>query len=207
MKTLAITGSSGSGKTMISQLFLRFEGTYLINTDELARDMAENDKQYLNDIILSFGKDILDPNRSLNRRRLSVIIAESEDARKELNRITKKNIMPKIEKAIEENKDKKLIVVDVPILYENQLEGFFDKVLAVVSDKEEQIRRIEERDGLEELDARARLKMQNSNEFFKEKADFVIENIGKTKEDIYKEVISIYLEIMNEGEFYEGFRF
>jgi len=169
--------------------------------------MAENDEQYLTDIILYFGKDILDPNRGLDRKKLSVIIAEDPEARKELNRITKKNIMPRIEKAIEENIDKKLIVVDVPILYENQLECHFDKVLAIVSDKEEQIRRIETRDDLKEIDARARLNMQKSNEFFKEKADFIIENIGKTKEDLYKEVIKIYYKIMNEGDFYEGFRF
>lgn len=198
MKTLAITGSSGSGKTTIAELFLKLDDTFLINTDELAREMAENDKNYLKDIILAFGGKILNSSMGLDRKRLSKIIAEDVDARIELNRITKKNLMPRIDKIIEENKDKKLIVVDVPVLYENELENYFDKVLAIVSDKEEQIKRIMKRDGLNRDNAEARLNMQLDNDFFKENADFLIVNFGKSKTELYKEVSKIYLEMMTD---------
>ena len=198
MKTLAITGSSGSGKTTIAELFLKLDETFLINTDEIAREMAEKDKNYLNDIILAFGAKILNSSMGLDRKRLSKIIAEDCEARIELNRITKKNIMPRINKIIEENKDKKLIVVDVPVLYENQLENYFDKVLAIVSDKDEQIKRIMKRDGLNRDDAEARLNMQLDNDFFSENADFVIVNFGKSTSELYKEVSKIYLEMITE---------
>jgi len=198
MKTLAVTGSSGSGKTTIAELFLKLDGTILINTDELAREMAENDKKYLNDIILAFGAKILNSSSGLDRKKLSKIIAEDNDSRIELNRITKKNLMPKIDKIIEENKDKKLIVVDVPILYENQLENYFDKVLAIVSDKDEQIKRIMKRDRLNREEAEARLNMQLDNDFFSENADFVIVNFEKSTSELYKEVSKVYLEIMSE---------
>ena len=198
MKTLAITGSSGSGKTTIAELFLKLDETILINTDEIAREMAEKDKNYLNDIIIAFGAKILNSSMGLDRKRLSKIIAEDCEARIELNRITKKNIMPRINKIIEENKDKKLIVVDVPVLYENQLENYFDKVLAIVSDKDEQIKRIMKRDGLNREDAEARLNMQLDNDFFSENADFVIVNFGKSTSELYKEVSKIYLEMITE---------
>lgn len=198
MKTLAITGSSGSGKTTIAELFLKLDETILINTDEIAKEMAENDKKYLNDIILAFGAKILNSSMGLDRKRLSKIIAEDVDARIELNRITKKNIMPRINKIIEENKDKRLIVVDVPILYENQLEHYFDKVLAIVSDKDEQIKRIMKRDKLNRQEAEARLNMQLDNDFFSKNADFVIVNFGKSTTELYKEISKIYLEIMSE---------
>ena len=202
MKTLAITGSSGSGKTTIAELFLKLDETILINTDEIAREMAEKDKNYLNDIILAFGAKILNSSRGLDRKRLSKIIAEDCEARIELNRITKKNIMPRINKIIEENKDKKLIVVDVPVLYENQLENYFDKVLAIVSDKDEQIKRIMKRDGLNRDDAEARLNMQLDNDFFSENADFVIVNFGKSTSELYKEVSKISQEVSKQLEKY-----
>ena len=197
MKTLAVTGSSGSGKTTISKLFLRLEDTFLINTDELAKEMAENDDKYLNEIILSFGKYILNESGNLNRKKLSNIIFESESAQEELNRITKRNILPKIDKIISENSDKKLIVIDVPILYENSLENHFDKVLAVISKREEQLKRIITRDGIELTDAEKRLNIQLGNDFFEKKADFVINNCEKTIDDLYKEVIKIYFKMLS----------
>ncbi len=197
MKTLAVTGSSGSGKTTISKLFLRLDDTFLINTDELAKDMAENDDKYLNELILSFGKYILNESGELNRKKLSSIIFESVDAKMELNRITKRNILPKIDKIILDNSDKKLIVIDIPILYENGLENHFDKVLAVISEKKEQVQRIIKRDELELTDAQKRLNIQLENDFFEEKADFVIDNFQKTMEDLYKEVIKIYFKMLS----------
>lgn len=198
MKTLAITGSSGSGKTTISELFGQLDETFLINADELARDMAENDKKYLKEIILYFGENILNEKKELNRKKLSYIIAENDDAKKELNKITKRNILPKIDKMISENSNKKLIIVDIPVLYENQLENYFDKVLAIISDKCEQIERIKKRDGLNQQEAEARINMQLNNEFFLENADFVINNYGKTKDQLYKEVVDIYFKMLRE---------
>lgn len=196
MKTLAITGSSGSGKTTIAELFLKLDDTVLINTDELAREMAEKDPNYLKDIILAFGGKIINSSMGLDRKKLSKIISEDDNARIELNRITKKNLMPKLEKIIQENRDKKLVVVDVPVLYENQLENYFDKVLAIISNKEEQIKRIMQRDRLNREEAEARLNMQLDNNFFSENADFVIVNFEKSTTELYKEVSKIYLEMI-----------
>lgn len=198
MKTLAITGSSGSGKTTVSELFLKLDGTFLINTDELAREMAEKDDDYLNEIILEYGKIILNEQKKLNRKRLSQIIAESDEARASLNSITKKNLMPKVEKIIKENSDKKIIVVDIPILFENKLEDFFDKILVIISDREEQIKRICIRDGLERYEAEARINIQLENDEYIKKSDYVIYNDGKTKDKIYEEVFKIYFDMLKE---------
>ena len=196
MKTLAITGSSGSGKTTISNLFLRLSGTMIINTDEIAREMSQNDKKYFNEIVEYFGPMILDKNRSLDRKKISYIIAENEEAKKQLDIITKRNILPKIDNIIKQNNDKKLIIVDVPILYENNLEGYFDKVLAIISDKEEQISRICKRDNLNKYEAEARLNIQLDNEFFEENADYIIKNVGKSLDELYKEVFAIYIDLI-----------
>lgn len=196
MKILAVTGSSGSGKTTVSKMFLNFEETVLIDTDKLAREMADEDEEYLNDIILAFGDEILDEFGKLNRKKLSRIIANDSKARRTLNNITKECLMPKLDELVVRYSDKKLIVVDIPILYENELEEYFDKVLAVISNRDEQVRRICERDNLSVEDANLRLDMQLDNSFFIDHADFIIENFGKNEAELYNEVGAIYADMI-----------
>ena len=199
MIKVAITGSSGSGKTTISKMFLEFEDTFLINADDVARKMASEDKIYLQEIVDYFGIDILDEMGNLNRKKLSYIIAKNEEARTKLNEITKKNIIPKIDRIILDNCNKKMAIIDVPVLYENKLESYFDVVVAVISNKEEQIKRICSRDNLSVDEANLRLNMQLDNAVFKQKADFVIYNFEKTVQNLKDEVSNIYNIIEGKG--------
>ena len=199
MKILGITGSSGSGKTLVTNLFLNLESTYIINTDELAKKIAQKNSKYLNEIAEFFGQDILLDDGNLNRKKLSQIISEDENAKKELNKITKNNLVPKMLEEIKQNSNNKLIVLDIPILYENKLEVYCDKVLAIISEKEEQIKRICSRDNISREQAENRLKIQLSNDFFKQNADYIIENYQKTEKELLNEITKIYEEMI-KGE-------
>lgn len=199
MKILGITGSSGAGKTLITNLFLKLESTYIINTDELAKKLAKKNSKYIKEIEESFGQEILLEDGNLNRKKLSEIISKDENSKNELNKITKNNLVPKMLQEIEKNSNKKLIILDIPILYENKLEVYCDKVLAIISKKEEQIKRICIRDNITKEQAENRLKIQLSNEFFKQKADYIIENYQKNESELLKEITKIYEEII-KGE-------
>lgn len=199
MKILGVTGSSGAGKTLITKLFLKLKSTYIINTDDLAKKMAQKNSKYLNEIASFFGKDILLEDGNLNRKKLSKIISQDENAKKELNKITKNNLVPKMLEEIKQNSNNELVILDIPILYENKLEEYCDKVLAVISKKEEQIKRICQRDNITEKQAENRLKIQLSNEFFKQNANYIIENYQKTEEELLEEITKIYVEII-KGE-------
>ena len=196
MKTLAITGSSGSGKTTISKLFLRMEGTCILNADEIAREMVENDSKYVDEIALYFGSYILENSKKINRNKLSNIIENDNFARKNLNQITMKYFMPRLDKFINDNSDKKIVIIDVPILFENGLENYFDKILCVISEREEQINRIRNRDNIDESKANSRLNMQLENEFYINNSNYVIYNYGKSIDELYKEVFKIYFDII-----------
>lgn len=200
MKILGITGSSGSGKTTVSKLFEKMKSVYIINTDEMARNLDEKGSKYLTEIEDFFGKDILLENGKLNRKKMSQIIFENENYKEELNKITKRNLLPKMLDEINMNSDKNVIVLDIPILFENKLEEYCDKVLVVISDKEEQIKRICKRDNIDEKTAIQRLKTQKENVFYTEKANYVINNTNKTEEDLLKEIEKIYKEILEGNE-------
>lgn len=199
MKILGVTGSSGAGKTLITNLFLKLKDTYIINTDNLAKKMAQKNTEYLNEIANFFGQEILLEDGNLNRKKLSQIISQDENAKKELNKITKKHLVPKMLDEVKRNSNNKLIILDIPILYENKLEEYCDKVLAVISKKEEQIKRICLRDNITQEQAENRLKIQLSNEFFEQNADYIIENYQKNEEELLEEIIIIYEEII-KGE-------
>ena len=192
MKILGITGSSGAGKTLVTNLFLELNSTHIINTDDLAKKLVQKDTKYLKEIVDFFGQDILLADGNLNRKKLSNTISKNNQAQNELNKITKNNLVPKMLEEINNNSDKELIILDIPILYENKLDVYCDKVLAIISKKEEQIRRICARDNITKSQAENRLKIQLSNEFFKENADYIIENYDKTQDELLIEIKKIY---------------
>ncbi len=199
MKILGITGSSGAGKTLVTNLFLELNSTHIINTDDLAKKLVQKDTKYLKEIVDFFGQDILLADGNLNRKKLSNTISKNNQAQNELNKITKNNLVPKMLEEINNNSDKELIILDIPILYENKLDVYCDKVLAIISKKEEQIRRICARDNITKSQAENRLKIQLSNEFFKENADYIIENYDKTQDELLIEIKKIYNEMI-KGE-------
>ena len=70
------------------------------------------------------------------------------------------------------------IIIDAPLLIESRLNEICNIVIAVISDKQEQIKRICKRDNLEESTAKLRLEAQKDNQFYKTNADYIVENNG-----------------------------
>ena len=109
----------------------------------------------------------------------------NDRARKQLEQILHPSIRTtmrlKMEKAQQQYPDK-LVVVDVPLLYESELESMFDEVLVVYVPRDIQLARLIERDKLSYEQAEERLKAQMPIEQKKEQADYVIDNRGTLEE-------------------------
>lgn len=191
MGIIGITGNSGSGKSAVSKIIKEKINAYLIDADEIAKNLTENKKEYLDEIIKEFGNDIVNKKGKLNRPKLANIIYNNIEKRKMLNNITFKYINEEIKVKVNDNKNRyKYILVDAPLLFESKLDECCDFTIGVIADTKVKIDRLIKRDGLSIDEAKDRLKAQNSNEFFIQNCTYVINNnfntINELEENINK---------------------
>src|SRR5207244_11769133 len=84
MRVLGLTGGIGSGKTMVGAMFTEL-GAELIDADQMAREVVEPGQPALDEIVTSFGRDILLPDGRLDRRPLAGIVLAEHSARPRIN--------------------------------------------------------------------------------------------------------------------------
>ncbi len=194
MKVLGITGPSGSGKTTLCSIFKENYNATIIDADGVAKVLSSNpETEYFKKMVELFGESILNDDGSLKRKEIAIIIYNDFQKRDALNKLTFKYVAEDICSQVLELKksDTQYVVIDVPLLYEAKMENICDKVIAVVAEDKEKILRICRRDNISEELARQRLDIQNNNEFFINKADFVIHNNGMSMDDLKKSLEEI----------------
>lgn len=142
-------------------------------------------------IIEVFGKEILKEDGSLNRKKLGEIIYKNKQALENLNKLTFKYVVEEILERLRklEKQGKEIVGIDAPLLYEARLDEHCNYIIAVIAEENIKLDRVCKRDNISKETAMQRLKIQKSDKFFKEKADFVIENNSDNIEEL-KEVIS-----------------
>lgn len=173
---IGITGSSGAGKSTICEALKKNYKAKIINADKIAKKLSKKGTNYIIDIIKKFGKDIVDEEGELKRKKLAEIIYSDPKKREELNNCTFKYIKKEIEKEIKKIDEDTIAVIDAPLLFESELNKICDKVIGVISKKELQIERIVARDNIDYEQAEKRLAAQQTNEFYIKNCDDIIEN-------------------------------
>ncbi|MBQ3692260.1 MAG: dephospho-CoA kinase [Clostridia bacterium] len=137
----------------------------------------------------AFGNDILKPDGTLDRQRLAKKAFSSKENAQLLNDITHPWIFLQVMKMCRENIDSgnKKIVFDAPLLFESRSEIMCDCVVSVTAPKEVRMQRLLKRDGLTREQLEKRMSVQQSDEFYIAKSDFVIDG-SKSLEEIKSEV-------------------
>ncbi|RUA07934.1 MAG: dephospho-CoA kinase [Fusobacteria bacterium] len=181
---LGLTGGIASGKTTVSKKIKELGG-YIIDADKISKEVS-NSQEVLKKVEENFGVEVIE-NGSLNRKKLREIIFNNREKRKMLNNIMHPIIVKKMKEEIEEHKEEKLIVLDIPLLYETKLEYLCDKVLVVWVDENTQIERIKKRDNSSTELAKRILRSQMPLLEKLKKADYNIEN-NETIEKLEKKV-------------------
>ena len=181
---LGLTGGIASGKTTVSKKIKELGG-YIIDADKISKEVS-NSQEVLKKVEENFGVEVIE-NGSLNRKKLREIIFNNREKRKMLNNIMHPIIVKKMKEAIVEHKEEKLIVLDIPLLYETKLEYLCDKVLVVWVDEKTQIERIKKRDNSSTELAKRILSSQMPLLEKLKKADYNIEN-NETIENLEKKV-------------------
>ncbi|MDD2676365.1 MAG: dephospho-CoA kinase [Methylacidiphilaceae bacterium] len=176
---LGLTGGIAAGKSTTSEL-LRRAGWFVIDCDEIARELAAPGEQTWQKLVDAFGWRILNKDRSIDRKKLGSIVFGCSQWRKTLNELTHPAILERWHKEVihfrARNPNGK-IAVSVPLLHEAALEGEFERVLCVGCSYATQLRRLLAR-GLEREEAEARIDSQWPTARKAERSDVLLWNDG-----------------------------
>ncbi len=180
----AITGGIGSGKSLVYRLFLEL-GAFGIDCDVLSREAVRPCTKAWWQLVEHFGKEILKRDLEIDRKRLREIVVADSARRRYLEAVIHPEVMAmcraRIE-AIRKIEPNALIVVDVPLLIEAGFVDKFDVVILVYVNEKEQLKRVMEREGIDEQEAKELIALQIPlNEKLKF-ADIVINNEGTVEE-------------------------
>jgi dephospho-CoA kinase len=191
VKPLGLTGGIGSGKSMVASMFTQL-GADVIDADRLAREVVEPGQPALEEIAAAFGGDILLPDGRLDRGQLARIIFADPVARGKLNAITHPRIRERMDAEITARRSRPgVLIVDIPLLYENDRTRAVETVIVVWVDPKTQLRRLQERDGLSVAEARQRIAAQMPLDEKRARADVVIDNSG-SRENTRRQVEAVY---------------
>lgn len=185
MLRIGLTGGIGSGKSAAALLFSA-RGAPIIDTDEIAHTLVEPGQPAYDEIIKSFGEDILDGNRRINRDKLRERVFENAAERKRLEAILHPRIREIVRAKIAGLESPYCIVV-VPLLIESGFDDLVDRILVVDASENLQIQRTVARSGLSELEIRKIMSAQATRAQRLQRADDVIENNADRKQ-LEKEV-------------------
>lgn len=177
-----LTGGIGTGKSTVSAIF-RGLGAYIIDADEIAKDVVRKGTSPWKEIKDLFGEEVLDPDGKLNRTKLGEVVFGDESKRKKLEEIVHPEVFKEIERQkeeiLKEDRDA-IIILDIPLLFESGYQKDVDKLIVVYAGEKEQISRLSGKLSREET--LKRIKSQMPTEEKKKLADYIIDNTGSLKE-------------------------
>lgn len=183
---VVLTGGVASGKTAVSDHLAEL-GVPVMDTDVIAREVVRPGEPGLAQIVETFGRDVLDANGELDRRKLRREIFSDEKKRRRLEGILHPLIEARTRERIRKAADHAYVVVVVPLLVETGVFGDADAVVVVDVPERLQIERLMERDDMTADQAQAMLDAQAGRDERLAIADFVIDNSG-ARDRLRKEV-------------------
>ena len=132
MRLSGLTGGVGMGKSTAAG-FLLAAGARVVDTDDLAHELVQPGEPALTEITKVFGEKILAPDGTLQRRELAKIVFGDAAARQKLEAILHPRIRERwqAQAAAWRRENCAVGVVVIPLLFETQAEGSFDKIICV----------------------------------------------------------------------------
>ena len=179
MKVIGLTGGIACGKSTASA-YLKQKGACIVDADGISRTTTQKGGKGYQAVVEHFGRGILLENGEIDRGKLGGVVFADEEKRRALNGLLHPIV---IEESIRQIRQAEqagcaVCILDVPLLFESGMETLCDETWLMYVPREEQIRRILERDGLDEAAAAARIDSQMPLEEKKKRADKAIDTSG-----------------------------
>ena len=175
MFSVGLTGGIASGKTTISNLFAEL-GVLVVDTDIISRNLLAPGEQAYHQVCAHFGEQVLLDNGEINRAALRNIIFSNPQQKSWLETMLHPLIFQRSHDAIVENSRASYVLVVVPLLFETNFQSLVERILVVDCPADQQIKRLMERDDIDDQLANSMLAQQLSNAERLTRAHDIIKN-------------------------------
>lgn len=182
-KTIAITGGIGSGKSTLCSK-LKEKGFKIHSSDEQVAKIYKNPEKKFVTYLRTIGLSKSISKKNIDKKIISKIIFENKQIRKKLELYIFKIVRKKRSDFIKQEKQKKtkLIFIDIPLLFENNLEKQFNKVISIIASKRVRLKRLKKTRKMTENQFKNITRSQTSDVIRKKKSDYVIYNNSTLKD-------------------------
>ncbi|MGT2771003.1 dephospho-CoA kinase [Streptococcus intermedius] len=177
-KIIGITGGIASGKSVVTD-FLRSQGYQVIDADQVVHELQKPGGQLYQVLLSEFGTEILLADGQLDRKKLGTLLFSRPNLLEKSSRL--QNDIIREELALKRNQlaaTEELFFMDIPLLFEQEYEDWFDQVWLVDVSKDTQLERLMTRNNLSQEEAQRRIAAQLSLAEKRQRAEIVIDNNG-----------------------------
>jgi dephospho-CoA kinase len=199
MLLIGLTGNIGSGKSTVAQM-LSERGATIIDADVLARRAVELGTRAYSKIVERWGGAVLSADRHLDRTALRRIVFADQEQLEELNAIVHPEVERLRVRLVDQarKRDDRLVVCDIPLLFERHMTDRFDRIVLVDSHRAIRLERLMRDRGLTETEAMEMIAAQMPAELKRARADFVIDNDG-TMSQLERRVSDAWVALDHEA--------
>ncbi|MGH7718262.1 MAG: dephospho-CoA kinase [Gemmatimonadaceae bacterium] len=200
MLLVGLTGNIASGKSAVSRL-LEERGATIIDADVLARQVVAVGTPAYKAIVDRWGANVVAEDGTLDRGALREQVFQETDELEALNAIVHPEVARLRTRFVREARERgdRIVVCDIPLLFERHLVDDFDKVVLVDAPRPLRLERLVRDRGLSETEAMNMIAAQMPAELKRARADIIIDNSG-TREELESRVAEVWSELEREAE-------
>ena len=175
---LGITGGIGTGKSTVLNILKEKYDFLVLESDKIAHEVMNPGNIAYNEIVEYFGVDILDEDKTINRKKMSEIVFNDKEKLNKLNSIVHPAVIKKISDTIEEEKSngKENFVIEAALLIESGCSKICDRVWYIYADTEVRIERLMKSRNMTRKQIEDVMKNQMKNEFFRDNTTDIVDN-------------------------------
>jgi len=177
MILVGLTGGVATGKSTVAKMFERC-GAHTIDADVVARQVVEPGKPAWRAIVKTFGKTVLNSDRTLDRQALGAVVFRNRAKLRRLEQIIHPRVareQARLTRQAARQDPKAVVIYDVPLLFEAGIDKRVDRVIVVTADQETQITRLKARNGFTRAEALRRIRSQMPIKQKAAAADYVLD--------------------------------
>lgn len=191
MKLIGLTGGIACGKSTLLKIFQDL-GAEVLSADDVVHGLLKKEGKAFEAVLSCFGQKILNSSSEIDRVKLGEVVFSNPDQRELLENILHPLVKSDFLQWKASNKNKNILVYEIPLLFEKNRQADFDETICVSCSEDLQISRLMNRNNLSESEARSRLSSQMPLKKKIKMADLNIVNEEKEILDLVAEVKSKY---------------